>query len=353
MSRIWKLLEQAVANGASDLHIIAGLQPLQRIHTVLDGMAGESPLTDEEAEAAVRDILEDEQYKVFLERRDLDFSAALPSGSRFRVNAHFQRGTPALAFRAIPPKVPELKSLNLPDVAVDFANLPQGLVLVTGETGSGKSTSLASMIDYINHRYAFHVITLEDPIEYYIESDKCAIEQREVGTDVTGFHTGLRHVLRQDPDVILIGEMRDLETISTALTAAETGHLVLSTLHTNDASATVERIIDMFPGAQQNQVRSMLANTLKGVICQRLLPRIDQPGMVPVTEVLVMTPAVRNCIRESRVFEIPNIIETNRAAGMHLFDESLKRLFFSGTISRDEALSNARGPTELARALSA
>lgn len=354
MSRIWELLEKTVANKASDLHMIAGLPPLQRVHTVLAAMENEAVLSGEDVEAAVQDVLEPDQYKQFLDRRDLDFSAALPCGTRFRVNAHFQRGTAALAFRAIPPKVPPLDTLSLPDAVENFANMPHhGLVLVTGETGSGKSTTLASMVDYINHRYAYHVITLEDPIEYFIESDKAAVEQREVGLDVPGFHVGLRHVLRQDPDVILIGEMRDLETISTALTAAETGHLVLSTLHTNDASSTVERIIDVFPAAQQNQIRSMLANTLKGVVCQRLLPRSDEPGMVPATEVLICTPAVRNCIRENRIYEVPNIIETNRALGMHLFDESLRQIYFSGRISRDVALFNARTRSELERALSA
>jgi len=354
VSRIWELLERTVVGGASDLHIIAGLPPLLRIHTVLDKIEGEPVISGEDTEAMVQDILDDDQYNRFTERRDLDFSATLPTGPRFRVNAHFQRGTPALAFRAIPPKVPALGTLNLPETAQTFADMPhEGLVLVTGETGSGKSTTLASMIDHINHRHPYHVITIEDPIEYFIESDKCAVEQREVGPDVLDFPSGLRHVLRQDPDIILIGEMRDLETISTALTAAETGHLVLSTLHTNDAASTVERIIDVFPAAQQNQVRSMLANTLKGVICQRLLARIDEPGMVPATEVLVSTPAVRNCIRENRAFEIPNIIETNRAAGMHLFDASLKHLFFTGMISRDAALNHARTPAELARALSA
>ena len=354
MSRIRELLERAVAAGSSDLHIIVGLPPLQRVHTVLAGMEGEGPVDEAQAMAAIQDLLDPEQCKRLLERRDMDFSASLPTGTRFRVNAHFQRGTPALAFRAIPSKVPALETLNLPEAAQDFASMPhQGLVLVTGETGSGKSTTLASLIDYINHQYAYHVITLEDPIEYYLKSDKSAIEQREVGPDVTDFASGLRHVLRQDPDVILIGEMRDLETISTALTAGETGHLVLSTLHTNDAASTVERIIDVFPAAQQNQIRSMLANTLKGVICQRLLPRVDMAGMVPATEVLVSNAAVRNCIRDNRIFEISNIIETNRAAGMQLFDESLKRLYFSGMISRSEALSNARNTNQLERALSA
>ena len=353
MSSIKGLLARAVSESASDMHIVAGLPPLVRVHTILSAMEGEPPVTEDQSHAFLRDLLNEDQRKRFFERRDLDFSAVLENGTRFRVNAHFQRGTPAMAFRAIPSRVPELETLNLPDVVTEFADLAQGLVLVTGETGSGKSTTLASMIDHINHKCRYHVITLEDPIEYFLRSDLCVIEQREVGEDVEDFASGLRHVLRQDPDVILIGEMRDLETISTALTAAETGHLVLSTLHTNDAASTMERIIDIFPAAQQNQVRSMLANTLKGVICQRLFPRTDQPGMVPATEVLVSTPAVRNCIRDNRIFEIPNVIETNRALGMCLFDESLKRLYFSGMISREDALMNARAPDQLQRAIMA
>ncbi len=353
MSRILSLLEKTIQHGASDLHVLSGHPPLIRVHTILGPVEGEDVLTDEETHAFVQELLNEKQYARLIERRDVDFSAYLPQGPRFRVNAHFQRNSVALAFRAIPEKVPALSSLNLPPVVEDFANIPTGLVLVTGETGSGKSTTLASMIDHMNDQYPYHVITLEDPIEYSLHSHKCVIEQREVGIDVENFPSGLRHALRQDPDVILIGEMRDLETISTALTAAETGHVVLSTLHTNDAASTVERIVDIFPAAQQVQIRSMLANTLRGVVCQRLFPRVDQPGMIPACEILVSTPAVRNCIRENRVYEIPQIIETNRAIGMQLFDESLKRLYFSGCISRDDALGNARNPDQLERALSA
>jgi len=353
LTRIKNLMRSAVEAGASDLHIIAGHPPLLRIHTVLVAMEGEAVVAEDEAHAFVKELVTEEQHQHFTRRRDLDFSASLPGGPRFRVNAHFQRGTPALAFRAIPARVPPLEELNLPEVVVEFAELQQGLVLVTGETGSGKSTTLASMVDHMNDRFKYHVITLEDPIEYMLESRLCTVEQREVGEDVPDFRHGLRHILRQDPDVILIGEMRDLETISTALTAAETGHLVLSTLHTNDAALTVERIIDMFPAAQQNQVRSMVANTLRGVVCQRLFPRVDEAGMIPATEVLVSTPAVRNCIRENRIFEIPSIIETNRALGMALFDESLKRLYFNGKISRQDALTYARQPEQLERALTA
>jgi len=353
LTRIKNLMRSAVDAGASDLHIIAGHPPLLRIHTVLVAMEGEAVVAEDEAHALVKELVTEEQHQHFTRRRDLDFSASLPGGPRFRVNAHFQRGTPALAFRAIPARVPPLEELNLPEVVVEFAELQQGLVLVTGETGSGKSTTLASMVDHMNDRFKYHVITLEDPIEYMLESRMCTVEQREVGEDVPDFQHGLRHILRQDPDVILIGEMRDLETISTALTAAETGHLVLSTLHTNDAASTVERIIDTFPAAQQNQVRSMVANTLRGVVCQRLFPRVDEAGMIPATEVLVSTPAVRNCIRENRIFEIPNIIETNRVLGMALFDESLKRLYFNGKISRQDALTYARQPEQLERALTA
>jgi twitching motility protein PilT len=346
-----QLLARAVEEGASDMHIVVGMPPLVRVHTVLSPMEGVPVVAEDQSYAFLRDLLDEPQRKRFTDNRDLDFSHVLSDGTRFRVNAHFQRGSPAMAFRAIPGIVPALESLNLPDIVREFADLAQGLILVTGETGSGKSTTLASMIDHVNHKCRYHIITMEDPIEYFLKSDLSVIEQREVGEDVPDFAAGLRHVLRQDPDVILIGEMRDLETISTALTAAETGHLVFSTLHTNDAASTVERIIDIFPGAQQNQVRSMLANTLKGVVCQRLFPRVDRPGMVPAAEILVTTPAVRNCIRENRIFEIPNIIETNRAIGMSLFDESLKRLFFSGMISREDALSTARAPDQLQRAL--
>lgn len=353
MSRITSLLEKTVANNASDLHILAGHPPLIRVHTILGPLEDEPVMSEEETHAVVQELLTEKQYARLQEKRDVDFSAWLPQGPRFRVNAHFQRNSIALAFRAIPEKVPPLDSLNLPPVVEQFANLPTGLVLVTGETGSGKSTTLASMIEHMNERYGHHVITLEDPIEYSLRSRQCVIEQREVGIDVENFASGLRHALRQDPDVILIGEMRDLETISTALTAAETGHVVLSTLHTNDAASTVERIVDIFPAGQQIQIRSMLANTLRGVICQRLFPRVDEAGMVPACEILVSTPAVRNCVRENRIYEIPQIIETNRAVGMQLFDESLKRLYFSGWISRDDAMDNARNPQQLERALSA
>jgi twitching motility protein PilT len=249
-------------------------------------------------------------------------------------------------------KVPILDNLNLPPVVKRFADLPRGLVLVTGDTGSGKSTTLAAIVDHINQLRQQHIITLEDPIEYVIPSKRCLVEQREVGQDCDSFCTALRHVVRQDPDVILVGEMRDLETVGAAVTAAETGHFVLSTLHTIDAPGTIERIIDFFPPNQQDQIRGQLANTLRGVISQTLFPRIDRPGMIPAIEILIVTPAVRNCIRESRLFEIPNIIATNRGLGMQSLDASIRDLYLNGYIDRESAIAQAANPDRLAQMLS-
>ena len=347
-----ELLNESIERGASDIHVVVAHRPIFRINTEL--VESDFPVvTDETAVELVREMLGDRRYAQFLRRRDFDFSAEAPGQGRFRVNAHFQRDRIAIAFRAIPSDVPPLSDLNLPPVVGGFTDLPRGLVLVTGETGSGKSTTLASMIDKMNHKYGYHVITLEDPIEYELTPDKCLIEQREVGNDVASFASGLRHVLRQDPDIILVGEMRDLETTSAAITAAETGHLVLSTLHTQSAAQTVERIIDMYPAEQQNQIRAMLANTLQAVISQTLFKRADREGMIPAAEVLVCNNATRSCIRENRVFEIPNIIQTNAAMGMITLDQSLKRLFLNGYISREDAVANAKTKDLLNAAISA
>jgi twitching motility protein PilT len=262
-----------------------------------------------------------------------------------------QRGSVGLAMRMIKSKVPPLANLNLPEVIARLTYLPRGLVLVTGDTGSGKSTTLAAMIQAMNERYRKHIITLEDPVEYTFRSDKCLIEQRELGQDMPSFASGLKHALRQDPDIILVGEMRDLETTALAISAAETGHLVLSTLHTVNASQTVERIIDMYPAGQQNQIRSMLSNTLQAVVSQTLFSRIDKPGMCPAVEVLLCTPAVRNLIRESRTFEIPNVIETNRAIGMTSLDSSIAELYFNGMVSKEDAIAQAAFPDKLERQL--
>jgi twitching motility protein PilT len=296
-------------------------------------------------------MLNERRLAEFEEKRDADFSYHIAGFGRFRVNAHYQRTSIALAFRTINDKVRRIEELFLPDIVSKLTHLPRGLILVTGPTGSGKSTTLAAMVDAINRREAGHIITLEDPIEYAFVSNKSCIEQREVGFDVPNFASGLRHALRQDPDVILVGEMRDLETTSAAITAAETGHLVFSTLHTVNAPQTIERIIDIYPSDQQNQIRSMLANTLQAVISQTLFKRADQQGMIPALEIMLCTPAVRNCVRENRIFEIPNIIETSRALGMQTLDSSIKQLYVNGYIAREDAIAQAAHPEKLDRAL--
>jgi twitching motility protein PilT len=293
------------------------------------------------------------QLKTFDSESDLDFSYEVADLQRYRVNAHLQKGRVAMALRGIKTSVPALAQLNLPEVISRLTYLPRGLVLVTGDTGSGKSTTLAAMIQAMNERYRKHILTLEDPVEYVFESDKSLIEQRELGADMPSFSSGLKHALRQDPDIILVGEMRDLETTALAISAAETGHLVLSTLHTVDASQTVERIIDMYPAGQQNQIRSMLANTLQAVVSQTLFSRIDKSGMVPAIEILLCTPAVRNIIREARTFEIPNVIDTNRQLGMIGLDNAIAELFFNGMISREDAIAQSAHPEKIERMIAA
>ena len=352
MSILQELLVSALDCGASDIHVMVGSPPLLRIHTMLKE-TDFGVVTSEGAQDMVKEMLSQQRFEEFLQKRDIDFSAEVPGKGRFRVNAHFQRGHMAIAFRTIQDKVLPLEKLNLPEAVHKLIDLTRGLVLITGDTGSGKSTTMASMIDAMNKKYQKHIITLEDPVEYVLSNNKCAIEQREMGSDCTSFASGLRHALRQDPDIILVGEMRDLETSSAAITAAETGHLVLSTLHTVNASQTIERIIDIYPGGQQNQVRSMLANTLRAVVSQTLFKRVDTPGMIPGIELMLCTPAIRNCIRENRIFEIPNVIETSRAIGMQTLDNSIAQLYFNDNISRESALAHAANPEKLDRALCA
>jgi twitching motility protein PilT len=310
-------------------------------------------LTGEEMWRILAAITNEHQRRHFEQHLDLDFSYEIPGFKRYRVNAHMQRGMVGMAMRAIRTKVPPLSALNLPEVISRLTYLPRGLVLVTGDTGSGKSTTLAAMIQAMNERYKKHIITLEDPVEYTFQSQKSLIEQRELGADMPTFASGLKHALRQDPDIILVGEMRDLETTALAITAAETGHLVLSTLHTVNASQTVERIVDMYPANQQNQIRAMLANTLQAVISQTLFRRVDKPGMVPAIEVMLCTPAVRNIIREARTYEIPNVIETSRSIGMTTLDNAIAELYFNGMISREDAVAQAAFPDKLDRTLAA
>ena len=352
MSLINDILRNAVQAKASDIHIMVGAPPLFRIHTVVQ--PSDFPIvTPEGALRICKELIGDKRWPDFEKDRDSDFSYEIPGLGRFRVNAHYQRGSIAMAFRTINDKIRPIDQLLLPEIVNKLTYLPRGLILVTGPTGSGKSTTLAAMIDAVNRREQGHIITLEDPIEYAFVSNKCAIEQREVGADVPSFASGLRHVLRQDPDTILVGEMRDLETTSAAITAAETGHLVFSTLHTVNAPQTIERIIDIYPSDEQNQIRSMLSNTLQAVISQTLFKRADQPGMVPAVEIMLCTPAVRNCIRENRIFEISNVIETSRALGMQTLDSSIKQLFVNGFVTREDAIAQAAHPEKLERALAA
>jgi len=353
MGYLEKILTTAYQAGASDVHLVPGLEPQFRIHTVLKSAPEFEVVGKELTEQFLKDMVPADRLEVFREKRDVDFSFDVPGVARFRVNAHLQKGDIAIAFRAISNTVPALSKLNLPPIIASFCDLPRGLVLVTGPTGSGKSTTLASMIDVMNHHYQHHIITLEDPVEYFFHSSRCVIEQRELGMDVPNFASGLRHALRQDPDIILVGEMRDLETISAAITAAETGHLVLSTLHTQNAHQTIERIIDVYPPAQQNQIRAMLSNTLQAVVSMTLLKRQDMPGMIPACEIMVCNAAIRNCIRENRIHEIPNIIETNRQRGMCTLDDSIKNLYLNGAISWEDAIAKAARPEALHRALSA
>ena len=346
------ILKAAYEADASDVHLIAGQPPVVRIHQVMTPL--EMPVISREMSRKFLEAMAPaEALATFEKHKDSDFSYFVEGLARYRVNAHMQRGMVAMAMRMIKTKVPPLAALSLPEVIARLTYLPRGLVLVTGDTGSGKSTTLAAMIQAMNERYRKHIITLEDPVEYVFESKECIIEQRELGQDMPTFSSGLKHALRQDPDIILVGEMRDLETTALAISAAETGHLVLSTLHTVNASQTVERIIDMYPGGQQNQIRSMLSNTLQAVVSQTLFSRIDRPGMVPAVETLLCTPAVRNLIREARTFEIPNVIETSRSIGMASLDSSIAELYFNGFISREDAIAQAAFPDKLERQLAA
>lgn len=350
MFDIKQILMEAVQKSASDVHINTGMPPIMRINTELVAM--ELPEVDQEsARQMVLQMVNEEKFKLFEKKRDLDFSTMIEDGSRFRVNAHWQRENIAISFRAISSRIPDIDELHLPPIVKELTDLPRGLVLVTGHTGSGKSTSLAAMINIINRKYHRRIITLEDPIEYLMKNKSCMVEQREIGSDCASFASGLRHVLRQDPDVILVGEMRDLETTSSTITAAETGHLVLSTLHTINAPQTVERIIDVYPAAQQNQIRAMLSNTLQAVVSQTLFRRVDQPGMVPCVEILLCTSAVRNCIRENRIYEIPNIIETSRRVGMQTMDFSIQQMYAAGYIDRGEAILRSSNPGKMERLL--
>ena len=341
-------LLEAIRLGASDLHVTAGLPPMARVGGKVRALDYE-PFTTEATRETVYAILSDGQRRRLENDWELDFSYTLPGAARFRVNVYFQRGAVGAAFRVIPREIKTLEELGVPKVIRSLTERPRGLVLVTGPTGSGKSTTLAAMIDRINATRSEHIMSVEDPIEFLHAHKRCIVNQREVNQDTRSFASALKHVLRQDPDVILVGEMRDLETISLAVTAAETGHLVFGTLHTQDAPQTVDRIIDVFPPNQQHQVRTQLAHALQGVITQTLVPRRGDDGRVVACEILVPTPGVRNLIREGKNHQIPSAMQTGGAFGMQTMDGALVDLLRSGVISSEEAERRASSPDELRR----
>ncbi|MDP8292439.1 MAG: type IV pilus twitching motility protein PilT [Candidatus Orphnella occulta] len=331
---IKELLQYAVDKDASDLHLTEGVPPTLRIDGALQHTTY-PVLTRDESKKAIYSILNDDQKVRFETELELDMSLYIPDLSRFRVNVHMQRGSVEAAFRVIPSRIKTTEELGLPPIVADLARKPNGLVLATGPTGMGKSTTLSAMVDIVNSERQSLIISIEDPIEYVHKNKKSIIKQREVGSDTKSFTSALKHALRQDPDVILVGEMRDLETISTAVTAAETGHLVLSTLHTPDAPQTIDRLIDIFPPHQQKQIMIQLAGCLQGVICQQLLPRKDNNGRVVACEVMTGTPAVRSLIREQKTEQLATVIQTNAQHGMITMDKTLKKLYDDGIIDEE------------------
>lgn len=335
-----KLLAFAAQKDASDIHLSAASPPILRIHGRLRRLEN-TPLSSDSLRTLFDEILTEKQKQTLKENLEIDFAYAVPGVARFRTNLFFQLRGEAAAFRTIPDRVRSLEELKVPQGIHAFCRLKQGMVLVTGPTGSGKSTTLAAMIDLINRERREHILTVEDPIEYVHRSKNCLINQRELGEHTHSFSNALRSALREDPDVILVGEMRDLETISLALTAAETGHLVFATLHTMSAAETVNRIVDVFPPEQQQQIRAMFANTVEGVVAQRLLPTKDGNGRVAVHEILTATAAVRNLIREEKTHQLHSAIQTGSAFGMQTMDQALKNYLDQGVISKDEAIANA------------
>jgi twitching motility protein PilT len=344
-------LQEVILQGASDLHMTVNSPPMLRINGSLQPAGSTEPWSAEKVISALFSILYEEQKETFHNELELDFAYTISSDARFRVNMYQQRGSMGGAFRIIPTEIKQLKELGVPESVGNFAALPRGLVLVTGPTGSGKSTTLAALIDLVNSTRADHIVTVEDPIEFLHHHKKSIVNQREVGADTHSFAAALKHVLRQDPDVILIGELRDLETISVALTAAETGHLVFATLHTQDAPQTIDRVIDVFPPHQQGQVRAQLAATLQGVICQSLVKRADGKGRAVATEVLITTSAISNLIREGKTHQIVSMMQAGRAQGMHTMDQHLAALVKSGTVTFEAAKEKAHDLDGLDRLL--
>lgn len=343
-----ELLQTTIDERASDLHLVVGYQPAIRIDGALKPVVGQPQVTAELVEPLINSMMTDEQRDIFLTNREIDFAISFGDSARFRVNVYYQRGYPSAALRLIPNLIPPLDDLNLPAICHELTHLLQGFILVTGPTGHGKTTTLAAIIQEINQTRPVHVLTIEDPIEYIFPQHKAIISQREIRHDTHSWNIALRSALREDPDVVLIGEMRDQETIASALTIAETGHLVFATLHTNDAAQTIDRIVDVFPEHQQQQIRVQLAATIEAVLSQRLLPAI-KGGRIPAVEILVGSPAVRSSIREGKTHLIPNIIQTSSEFGMVSFDNSLESLVRQGKVTLETAQRYANDPEELAR----
>jgi twitching motility protein PilT len=344
-------LNHVVTARASDLHISAGAAPRVRVDGSLSPIDGAPVWNNDDVRSVLRSIMTDAQRARFEQELELDFAYSLSPESRFRVNIFQQREAMGAVFRLIPTKIKTIEELGIPSSIGRFAELPRGLVLVTGPTGSGKSTTLAALVDLANRTRNDHIVTVEDPIEFLHENKRALVNQREVGSDTHSFAAALKHVLRQDPDIILIGELRDLETISVALTAAETGHLVFATLHTQDAPQTIDRIIDVFPPEQQGQVRTQLAGTLQGIVCQTLVRRASGSGRVVATEVLVATPAIANLVREGKSFQVHSAMQAGRDLGMHTMDQHLADLVGAGAITRQAAAEKAHDLEGLGRLL--
>ncbi|WP_420833596.1 type IV pilus twitching motility protein PilT [Salinibacterium metalliresistens] len=341
-------LQQVLLAGASDLHITVNAPPMIRVDGALRPISG-TPWERHKVTSALYGIMTEPQREAFERDLELDFAFTVSANARFRVNFYQQRNAIGGAFRLIPTEIKQLGDLGVPESVGQFAKLARGLVLVTGPTGSGKSTTLAALIDLVNRTRSDHIMTVEDPIEFLHQNHRSLINQREVGHDTHSFGAALKHVLRQDPDVILVGELRDLETISVALTAAETGHLVFATLHTQDAPQTIDRVIDVFPPHQQGQVRAQLAATLQGVVCQTLVKHASGTGRVVATEVMLTTPAVANLIREGKTYQIPSAMQAGKEAGMHTMDQHLAELVNSGRVAMQEALTKVHDKATFAR----
>jgi twitching motility protein PilT len=332
------LLVALIQAGGSDLHLTVGAPPMVRVHGRLGPLADYDALTPAHTQMLVRAVVSAEQWQKFEKHLELDLAYDIPGLSRFRVNLYQQRNSYGAVFRAIPHGIKELHELDIPQQISKFAQLPRGLVLVTGPTGSGKTTTLASLLDLANRTRTDHIVTIEDPIEFLHQHKKCLVNQREVGVDTEGFATALKHVLRQDPDIILVGELRDLETVSTAITAAETGHLVLATLHTQSAAQTIDRVIDIFPSHQQQEIRAQLSTALQGVVTQALVPRQDGTGRTVVCEIMIATSAIRNLIREGKNHQIPSFMQSSGDLGMMTFDSHLAERVKENIITYQQGL---------------